>query len=235
MFVAQARPSTIIADPVTASPVRGLPAVKYQRTSSQDKPVLDERTFQRLLTAAYMLQQHNDHLLSQELKADYAQTFLHATAAATAGSIPAIPLVSEIATHPEPPTEAVPRGPVHLALVANRYRNFRRRFSLTDEVFWKAATAVAVAAVSTLLLGAAVLRSSPLPAGLALPSQTRMAGRKALVADLPAASAAQAEAAAQPPARRVKRSPEADIIAEDTVIRYGRRSASPRLQAQKKP
>jgi hypothetical protein len=120
--------------------------------------------------------------------------------------------------------------------------------------------AVAVASVSALLLGAAVHRSSPLPDGLALssevghqearlqktkrimmaPTQTGSVGTRAVATELPAATNAAAltvrrVVAGRLPASRVNPASEADIVAEDTVIRYGPRSAAPRLPAQKKP
>jgi hypothetical protein len=62
----------MIGCPITGS---GLPAdVKDHHTSTRGKPLLDERTFQQLLAAAYLLQQHYDHLLARALKATYAQT-----------------------------------------------------------------------------------------------------------------------------------------------------------------
>src|ERR1700680_1983772 len=61
---------------------------------------------------------------------------------------------------------AVPR-----ATTGSRYRMVYRRISQTNELFWRAATVIAVAAVSVLLLGASIHRFSPLPAELALPSE----------------------------------------------------------------
>ena len=49
----------------------GLPAdVKRKPTSTQGKPVLDERAFQQLLAAIYILQEHHDRLLEKGPKAD---------------------------------------------------------------------------------------------------------------------------------------------------------------------
>jgi hypothetical protein len=50
-----------------------LPAdVKRKLTSTQGKPVLDERTFQQLLAAVYILQDHHDRLLERVPKANCA-------------------------------------------------------------------------------------------------------------------------------------------------------------------
>lgn len=225
-------------------------------TSTRGKPLLDERTFQQLLGAAYMLQQHNDRLLAKRPKADYAQSLSDGVIAEHVGPlIQVVPLTSEIVAHPLPPPE-----PARLAHLAYRYKTLSKRFPLTDEFFWKVATVVAVASVSTLLLGAAVHRFSPLPDGLALPSemveqktpvqkiervvtvlpQTGSVGTKTVAAELGAATKAAAPTvrtvvAGQRPANRVNPASEADIVAEDTLVRYGTPFATPRLRDQRKP
>jgi hypothetical protein len=60
---------------------------------------------------------------------------------------------------------------IPMAPSASRDRMLRRRISQSNEVFWRVATVVAMAAVAALLLSAAVDRLSPLPAGLALPPE----------------------------------------------------------------
>jgi putative methionine-R-sulfoxide reductase with GAF domain len=47
--------------------------VTQTATSPQRKPVLDEASFQHLLSAAYVLQQHNDRLRAKGLQADFAE------------------------------------------------------------------------------------------------------------------------------------------------------------------
>ncbi len=42
-------------------------------TSPQRKPFLDEASFQQLLSAAYVLQEHNDHLRGKEFRVDFAK------------------------------------------------------------------------------------------------------------------------------------------------------------------
>jgi hypothetical protein len=218
-------------------------------TSTQDKPVLDERMFQQLLAAAYTLQEYASHPLVMEGKSDCVQTFsCRAVAecggptqvvAATPNTVthgipplnPLVPMapddvepsapfndsltqqeptdqysaVTELgllaqqeilpdaarrapqliaiaqeisaeqqqpAAHTQAPEEGAlelpPAKPMHLVCSAPGCKRFREWFRLTDELFWKFSTAVAVAAVSTLLLGASVHRFSPLPAGLSL-------------------------------------------------------------------
>jgi len=47
--------------------------VTQTATGPQRKPLLDEATFQQLLSAAYVLQEHNDRLRGKEVHADFAQ------------------------------------------------------------------------------------------------------------------------------------------------------------------
>ena len=42
-------------------------------TSPQRKPLLDEASFQQLLSAAHVLQEHNDRLRGKEVHADFAK------------------------------------------------------------------------------------------------------------------------------------------------------------------
>ncbi len=42
-------------------------------TSAQRKPLLDEASFQQLLSAAHVLQEHNDRLRGKEVHADFAK------------------------------------------------------------------------------------------------------------------------------------------------------------------
>jgi hypothetical protein len=48
--------------------------VKYRRTNTLHKPVLDHETFQQLLAAAYTLQAQNDRKLGKKASADYPET-----------------------------------------------------------------------------------------------------------------------------------------------------------------
>ncbi len=48
--------------------------MKRRSTSTPDRPVLDEESFQRLLAAAHVLQEHNDRLRAKEPQADYNRT-----------------------------------------------------------------------------------------------------------------------------------------------------------------
>ena len=52
---------------------RGIDLVTQTATSPQRKPLLDEASFQQLLSAAYVLQQHNDRLRAKGFQADFAE------------------------------------------------------------------------------------------------------------------------------------------------------------------
>jgi len=206
--------------------------VKQESTSTQNKPVLDEETFQQLLAAANMMQQHNERLLVKKPKADYTETLSAGAIAENVRPSHVVPLTPETLAHPV----ASPKPKVaHLARLAYRYRALGNRSSLTDKLVWKAATVVAVTSVSALLLGATIYRFSPLPAGLALSSEVVQQQvpfqRTKRVATLPASI--------QKPIVRPIHLPtngsEADIVAEDTLVRYDTHPTTPRLQAQKKP
>ena len=51
--------------------------MKQQPTVAQDRPVLDEASFQQLLAAAYVLQQQNEAVIPHEVHTNYAQTLTH--------------------------------------------------------------------------------------------------------------------------------------------------------------
>jgi hypothetical protein len=222
----------------------GVAAVKCPCTNPQGKPVFDERTFQELLLAAYLLQQHNDRLLANRPRTAYTQVFSNGTVTEYVEAPSATPLTPETMAHP---VLARDRSP--LAYLAYRYRALSKRFALTDELFWKTATFVAVAAVSTLIL-AAVHRFSPLPTSLTsgtevveqqtpiqkarpivtVPTETGAFGAKTMTDEQPASrvdpDSAQRTIVKPDLPRSAKRS-EADIVAEDTVVHYGPRFPTP--------
>ena len=169
----------------------------------------------------------------KEPKADCAQILSDGAIAENVRSIHVVPLTPETVAHPVPPLEPTP---THLERLPYRYRILGRRSSLRDDLFWKAAIVVAVAAVSVLLLGVTIYRLSPLPGGLALPSE-------AVQQQLPFRRTKRIVTVPASPQKRIvkpNRLPptygsEADIVAEDTLVRYDTHPTTPRLQAQKKP
>jgi hypothetical protein len=144
-----------------------------------------------------------------------------------------------------------------------------RRISQGNELFWRAATVVAMAAVSA-LLGASINRFSPLPANLTLPSevlQQQVPFRHAKrIMTVPAqGDGVGAKTMMEPPAtksgsidrtavggeaprrsatvtsarkttavrkRHSTHASETEMVAQDTVVRYGARSAARRAHVQ---
>jgi hypothetical protein len=116
------------------------------------------------------------------------------------------------------------------------YRTARRPISPSNESFWRTATVVALAAVLCLLLGASVHRLSPLPGGLTLPSgvvqqQVPLQRTKPVATVL----AFDRKPIVTPNRLDSTYSSEADMVAEDTVVRHNIPVASPGVPAQKKP
>ena len=116
------------------------------------------------------------------------------------------------------------------------YRTLRRPISPSNESFWRTATVVALAAVLCLLLGASVHRLSPLPGGLSLPSEV-VQQQVPLQRTKPVATvlASDRKPIVTPNRLHSTYSSEADMVAEDTVVRYLTRGTSPGVQARKKP
>jgi hypothetical protein len=243
----------------------GARPVNYHPPNPLHKPVLDECAFHQLLSAAYTLQQQNG---IKEAKQESPKT-LADKIAADLGHEPS-PIAS-FKPLPSKPARVVP--PVFSPLPSAPHATMlRRRIGRTDEFFWGIATAVAMASVSVLLLGASINHFSPLPAGLAPPSEavqrqwpsqrekpiTAILDRSSGVGNEKVATEPdvategvplQRSSAAQPPRARPTYSHkktlnrrhhstharEADIVAPNTVVRYGPQSRAPLEQAHKYP
>jgi hypothetical protein len=196
-----------------------------QRVNTLRKPVLDQESFQQLLAAAYTLQEQN-HYPATEIDADYARTV----------SLPveSIPMSqSDVELLPSLNDSAVPS--------ARDRRNPR-----SDEFFWKVATGVAMAALFALLLVTLLNRLSPLPAGKELVQQevpfhkvmlqSRGVAVKTIMNQPQATRINNSVGAEKPrrstaaltrkkivyPTRHSIYESEADMVAPDTVMRYGR-------------
>ena len=285
-----------------------------QGANTQDKPVLDQATFQQLLSAAYTLQKQNDKLPVKKAGADFPQTHSDGDVAGKVHTVPLVSMTPEplaqslpvksalpmaqpdvqplaslndsatlpatpaefpnlsrevlAAAHFKPaparPTQLIPavQHPVPRATMGSRRRVVPGRLSQSNELFWRAATVVAMAGVSALLLGASIDRVSPLPASLALPSELvqqqvpfRRAKRLVTIVMEPKAKTnigpieqtvvpdnttggSAIPAAAQKTIANQNRvhsayASEADMVARDTVVRYGPRSAAPSVQVRK--
>ena len=215
-----------------------------QHVDRLDKPVLDQNTFQQLLAAAYTLQEQN-HSLVKEAQADSAQTAL----------LTELPLESVL-----PQSDVEQSAPFNTSTVpSSRARTVRRPTPQSEVFFWRIATAIAMAAVSALLLVASSEQLSPLPSQLVLSSdvvqqQVPFWTAPHIVTDLAQGSAVGAKMvmmepeatstgtidrtvdADEPggssghqtfmnPVRHSIYESGADIVAPDTMVRYGRRAA----------
>ena len=204
-----------------------------RRASTIDKPVLDQSMFQQLLAAAYTLQEQN-RLSVKETKADSSRTV----------SLPlaSVPMAqSDVATLAPLNGSAVPRSR-------------GKRTPRSDEFFWRVATAIVMVALFALLLVSSVDRLSPLPARLeVLPQevpfhkvlpQSGGAATNAILMEPQATKTDPSERKVDADKReRSELAPaqktivnstrhslyesEADMVAPDTVVHYGRRAASP--------
>jgi hypothetical protein len=193
-----------------------------------DKPVLDQDSFQQLLSAAFALQERNRSLV-QEAKADSSQT---------------------VSLWPE----LVQMAQTDLEPLASRSRpavpNSRDR-RIPDEFFWKVATAIAMISLFALLLVSSHDRLSPLPARLEVIqqeapfpkalAQSDEVSTKTITMEPQATKIGPNEQTvdAEKPGRSVPAGAhkkivnvtrhsiyesEADMVAPDTVVRYGRRA-----------
>jgi hypothetical protein len=201
-----------------------------QRINTLDKPVLDQDSFQQLLSAAYTLQETNLSMV-KETKADSYQT---------------------VSLWPEPVqmahSDLEPSAHLNGSLVPS---SRDRRIPRSDEFFWRVATAVAMISLFALLLVSSHDRLSPLPARLEviqqevplrrglpqsdevgtktitmepLATKTRR-NEQTLDADKPGTSVpAAAHKKIVNPTRHSTYESEADMVAPDTVVRYSRRA-----------
>jgi hypothetical protein len=187
-----------------------------------DQPVLDQDTFQQLLAAAYTLQEQNPQPV-KETKAD------------SSGRV-SLPLGSA----PTAQYDAEQLASLNHSVVASpRYR----RIPQSDEFFWRVATAAAMATIFAVLLVASTNRLSPLPAGLVVQQQEplRRVVTKAVVMEPQATKtgpsrrtvdADKSGRIATAPIRKMNLTrhsiyeSEADMVAPDTVMRFGSRPAA---------
>jgi hypothetical protein len=192
-----------------------------------DKPVLDRDSFQQLLSAAFTLQERNRSLV-QETDVDSSQTVL---------------------LRPEPVLMAQSDlGSLAYRTPAVATSRDRR---IPDEFFWKVATAIAMVSLFALLIVSSHDRLSPLPAKLEVIqqevpfpkalAQSDEISTKTITMEPQATKLGlneQTVDAGKPgrsvPASAHKKSvnltrhsiyeSEADMVAPDTVVRYGRRA-----------
>jgi hypothetical protein len=194
-----------------------------------DKPVLDQDSFQQLLSATYTLHEKNRSLV-KETKAESSQT---------------------VSLRPEPVQMTHSDLEPLASLTHSAVPNSRdRRIPRSDEFFWRVARAVAMISLFALLLVSSHDRLSPLPARLEViqqevplrrvllqsdevgtktitmePQATKTGPNEQTVdADKPGKGVpAAAHKKIVNPTRHFTYESEADMVAPDTVVRYGRR------------
>lgn len=225
------------------------------------KPVLDQAAFHQLLAAAYTLQQQNG-------ATDAKRGFPKTPAGQAIAELGRQTVESASSKSPQPkPAQLIP--PVQPAAPSTtHYTIVRRRIIKSDEFFWGIAPAVAMAAVSVLLLGASINYFSPLPAGLEPSSETiQHQAAKPIMTSLDQSSGVSDQTVMTEPDAATEGSPiqptatdqrprgnpssshkktvnrkrhshharEADFVAPNTIVRYGRQSPAPLEQAKKYP
>ncbi len=223
-------------------------AVKCAPANAFNKPVLDPETFQQLLAAAYTLQTEINRERVKQAESVSASRTLEPTA---------LPPVM----FPMPQADGERLASLNHSVVTGAARGSRRkimraRTSRSDELFWRVARVAAMAAVSALVLVASVGRLSPLPAALEglqqeLPFRRGVVTKVLIIAPQtikigPASLASDADA---PPetvfargqkmiktlSARSSYDSEGEVVAQDTVVRYGKRAAVPRMQVHPRP
>jgi len=206
--------------------------VNQATDKAQDKPALNPESFQRLLAAAYVLQAHNGHQPSirpvQHVGARLATCFAAETIVQKrtpavmigerklqAGQ-PDATLCNEMARQHPYPAKLVP---VVRASIAHRMNVWLRR-----PMSWRMVEALAIAIVFFMIVGFSIHDLSAVPGRTSVASGTP-AGQNDLQLARPAE---EALASSQPVAtRNPRQSPggsEADIVAEDIVIRHQKRA-----------
>jgi hypothetical protein len=108
--------------------------VNQEGGRAEDRPILDEEGFQRLLAAAYILQPHNDHVATKSLAAVPKRPF-------AAGKIIQKRTPSLLVRNSRPPTP----------------------WTLTQPIFWKTSEALVIAAIFV-VAAVSISRVSPLSA-----------------------------------------------------------------------
>lgn len=206
--------------------------MNQEANKAQDKPVLNPQSFQRLLAAAYMLQVHNDrqtsirpvqHVDTRLASCLAAETVVQKQTPAVmtrerklqAGPPDSAPGNEMAKQHPYP---ARPVGIVRLS-TAHRMNVWLRR-----PMSWRTVEALAIAIVFFMIMGLSIHGLS------AVPGRTSVAlGTPAGQNDLQLARPTEEALASSQPVvtRNPRQSPggsEADIVAEDIVIRHQKRA-----------
>jgi hypothetical protein len=222
---------TVIHNPEARSLIRGpLADVTREQPSPPDKPVLDAKTFHQLLSAAYTLQEHNRRRLVKEPKQQsavhHAGKVLETMAFKRTQSKPAqfLPLVQQ-AVPSAPVPQRRGRGSIFLQpkclRLGDRASSFRmalKRIYQSHELLWRAAMVVAGVGISALLL----------------------VGTKPVVMEQPVATKtretpATTQTTVNPNRPHSIYESEADVVAKDTIVRYGSGSSRSSPAGEKQP
>ena len=182
--------------------------MNQETEKAQGKPVLNAESFQRLLSAACILQVHNDRQRSVQPVGSGRTSFFAATAIVQKRS----PSVRSV-----PPVEfAAPR---------------RTNILLGRPMFWRTVETLAIGMIFCMMMGLAIHRLSALPGRASLSPETTEL-RSASHATV------KVLASPHPVMTRNSRQSsvggEGDRVAEDIVIRYGESAANLSGQAAKK-
>jgi hypothetical protein len=206
--------------------------VNQEADTAQQKPVLNQQDFQRLLAAAYLLQVHNDRQPSirrvQQLSAGHASSFsvgkivqrrtpsvMMRDRHLQAGQPDAIP-GNETSIEPRirlawyPSLDTVPQ---------------RMNVLLSRPTSWRIVEPLAIAIVFCMMMGLSIRRLS------AVPSRTSLASGMLEKQDnvQPARAAEKILALSQPATRNSRQLPngnDTDIVAENVVIHHQKRAVN---------
>ena len=192
----------------------------------QDKPVLNSHSFQRLLAAAYMLQVHNDrrtsirpvqHVdmrLASRLAAEIVVQKQNPTVMIRERKLQAGP--PEDARGNEMPKQHPPIGVVRLT-IAHRMNVWLRR-----PMSWRTLEALAIATVFFMIMGLSIHGLSAVPDRTSMTSGT-LDGQNDLQLARPTEKVlASSQSVVTRNPRQSSGGTEADIVAEDIVIRHQR-------------
>jgi hypothetical protein len=199
---------------------------------AQDKPVLNPEGFQRLLAAAHLLQVHNDRQPSirqvEYVDANPASSF--AAGAIVQRRTPSVMIREQQlqAGQPVPGDEIAKQHPypARLAPFVGPTVPHRMNVLLRRPMSWRTVEALAIAIVFCMMMGLSIHRLSAVPGRTSLAS-----GMLEEQNDVQPARPTEKVLASSQPAvtRNSRQSPsggEADIVAEDIVIRHQKRAVS---------
>jgi hypothetical protein len=207
------------------------------QTSPLCKPVLNEESFRRLLTAAYILQQQHDGLLAKLTPAVSAGPLRPAPATWQPSALTfALQLRQALPPAPEGTAggaSSLPENLVPPFTAAIPSGNVVWSSTVSGPIFWRAVEWLAIAAVfGSLLVSVMIHCFVPLPGGSMLPSETDELRSSSQPTEGMATLPTPEETSMMRSRLRSNASGEGDFVARDTVVRYGKRSGNPDLEVK---